>query len=258
MSIMTAYTTKAGRRAKMIFLICGGIEALAILIIVVANCFQGVGYAFFYNFLYGLCLSVALPLALACYRKEGLASFGIFKPGRRQVLVIAAFVLFSVGGQLIPPILNDQTIQWWLLPMAVLPLVMTSFFEEFLFRGFMQTRIERRFGTLAAIALSGLFFSLYHLGYPGFRTFEDIALLFAVGIGFALAFKLGGNSLFVSYWVNLPNAFVTYVLKFDQFPTLTPESSIYAILTLVGCCLVLACFQRASRNRRLATENDRQ
>ena len=48
--------------------------------------------------------------------------------------------------------------------------------------------------------------------------FEDILLLFAVGIGFAAAYKLSGNNLIVAYFVNLPNAFVTYMLKFKQFP----------------------------------------
>ena len=71
------------------------------------------------------------------------------------------------------------------LPMGILPLIMTTFFEEFLFRGFVQSRVEKLFGCFPAIFVSGMMFSLYHIGYPGFRTWEDLLLLFAVGIGFA-------------------------------------------------------------------------
>ncbi len=82
-------------------------------------------------------------------------------------------------------------------------------------------------------------FSLYHVGYPRFRTFEDILLLFAVGIGFAAAYKLSGNNLIVAYFVNLPNAFVTYMLKFEQFPKMTMYSTMASIITL---CIILVVF----------------
>lgn len=164
---------------------------------------------------------------------------GIKKLGKRQFIVLIAFVVFSIGGQLIPMIIEDQQIPWHLLPIGIAPLIMTTFFEEFLFRGFIQGRIEQQFGWLPAIIISGLMFSLYHLGYPGFRTFEDLLILFAVGIGFAVAYKLSDNNLFVSYFVNLPNAFVTYILKHKQFPTMALSSTIAAVITLA---LILIAF----------------
>ena len=112
-----------------------------------------------------------------------LAKVGFKKLGIRQWVVLAAFVVFSVGGQLIPKMAVGEQIQWHLLPMGIVPLIMTTFFEEFLFRGFVQSRIDRQFGWVPAILVSGAMFSLYHLGYPGFRTWEDILLLFAVGGG---------------------------------------------------------------------------
>ena len=116
---------------------------------------------------------------------------------------------------------------------------MTTFFEEFLFRGFVQTRVEKNFGAIIAILISAVMFSVYHLGYPGFRTVGDILLLFAVGLGFAIAYKLSDNSLIVSYFVNLPNAFVTYVFKSEQFPKFTVESNIYALITIVAVFIIL-------------------
>ena len=110
---------------------------------------------------------------------------------------------------------------------------MTTFFEEFLFRGFFQTRLEKAFGWPPAILISGLMFSLYHLGYPGFRTAGDLLLLAAVGVGFAAAYQLSDHNLIVSYFVNLPNAFVTYLLKFDQFPEMKMSSTVAGAVTLV-------------------------
>ena len=161
------------------------------------------------------------------------ASIGIKKLGIQQFIVLVCFVGFSVGGQLIPKIVTGEQIPWHLLPMGIVPLIMTTFFEEFLFCGFMQNRVEQQFGWLPAILVSGLMFSLYHLGYPGFRTLGDILLLFGVGLGFAIAYKLSGNILIVSYFVNLPNAFVTYMLKYNQFPTMKFNSTIAAIITLI-------------------------
>ncbi len=93
-------------------------------------------------------------------------------------------------------------------------------------------------------------FSFYHVGYPRFRTFEDILLLFAVGIGFATAYKLSGNNWIVAYFVNLPNAFVTYMLKFEQFPKMSMSSTIASIVTLCIIVVVFIVSVRADRKER--------
>lgn len=144
-----------------------------------------------------------------------------------------AAVAVSVGGQLIPVIAGGGRPRWGVLPMGVVPLVMTTFFEEFFFRGFVQNRVGEEYGSLSAILLSGIMFSLYHLGYPGFRTFGDLLLLFAVGMGFAAVYRVSGNNFIVAYFVNLSNAFVTYVLKFGQFPEMKGSSTVAAIVTLL-------------------------
>ena len=159
-------------------------------------------------------------------------------------VILITCVAFSVGGQLIPIMIAGEEIPWLLLPMGIIPLIMTTFFEEFLFRGFVQSKVEQQFGWLPAILISGLMFSLYHLGYPGFRTFGDILLLFAVGIGFASAYKLSGNNLVVSFFVNLPNAFVTYILKYKQFPTMKLSATIAGVITLI---LIVVIFYSVRR-----------
>ena len=222
-----------------ILIFCVISELLVITFISVANMFDGVLFGIFYNVLYGLVISTILPLFFLFTKKENFSSVGIRKMGTRQVIVLFAFVVFSIGGQLIPKVIEGEYIAWTVLPLAIAPLVMTTFFEEFLFRGFVQTRVEKNFGYIVAILVSAVMFSVYHLGYPGFRTVGDILLLFAVGLGFAIAYKLSDNNLIVSYFVNLPNAFVTYVFKSEQFPKFTVESSIYAVITIVAVFIIL-------------------
>ncbi len=235
---------------KKLVLFCCAAELAMIALIALACLFESAAYYLFYNLLYGLGVSVLLPLWMAAKRGEGLAEMGMKKLGGRQILVLCAFCLFSVGGQIIPKLAAGGRLPWERLPIAVLPLVMTTFFEEFFFRGFVQMRLEKQFGSAAAVVASGLLFSLYHLGYPGFRSAGDLALLLAVGIGFALAFRLSGNNFFVAYFVNLPNAFLTYLFKQEQFPHMTAQSTAWAgatIAALAAILLVFAKHRQASR-----------
>ena len=56
----------------------------------------------------------------------------------------------------------------------------------------------------------------------------------------------------VSFFVNLPNAFVTYMLKYEQFPVMRASSTIAADVTLVLIGLILLLYRNADqRIRRL-------
>ncbi len=230
-------------------LLCAAIEITLIVCVGAANISPTpLNYFLFYNILYGIVFSFVLPLFLLRKEKNLFDFMGVKTVGKKQITVLIVFVVFSVGGQLIPVAANGGTIPWELLPVGAIPLIMTTFFEEFLFRGFIQSKFERDFGALPAILVSGLMFSLYHIGYPGFRTLEDILLLFAVGVGFAVAYKLSGNNLIVAYFVNLPNAFVTYMLKFEQFPVMELSSTIAGLITLsvigVICIALRVCTKK--------------
>ena len=215
------------------------IELLAIAAIAMACAFSGLLFYFFYNAIYGLLLSVLFPLIYVWRKKESTMSLGIAPLRAKQIIVIAIFVILSIGGQLIPIAIEGTKLQWNHLLIGFIPLVMTTFFEEMLFRGFLQTRFEKFFGAIPALILSGLCFSLYHLGYPGFRTITDLAVLFAVGVGFALAYKLSGNNLAVAYLVNLPNALLTYMLKYEQFPYLDLCSVVFALVSIIVICIIM-------------------
>lgn len=222
-----------------------GIEVILICFVSLACVLNPIGFALSYNLGYGILASITIPLIIAAKNRESLLSFGIRPVRTRQFIVLLVFVLFSLGGQLVPLLIERTEIQFRLLLICFLPLVMTTFFEEFLFRGFIQTRIEQHFNWIVAVFFSGALFSLYHLGYPGFRNWQDLLLLFAVGTGFALSYKLSGNNLWVSYFVNLPNAFVTYIVKSEQFPVFTWSSSLYAAISIVIIVLVCLFYRKA-------------
>ena len=227
------------------------LEVLLVLCVGGANLLlKPIYYFCFYNVLYGILFSFLIPLFLLQKEENVFDFLGIKALGKKQVFILVVFIAFSVGGQIIPIVAKGGIIPWNLLPMGLVPLIMTTFFEEFLFRGFFQNKFEKEFGTITAILISGLMFSLYHVGYPRFRTFEDILLLFAVGIGFAAAYKLSGNNLIVAYFVNLPNAFVTYMLKFEQFPKMTMYSTMASIITLCIILVVFIMLVRANRKER--------
>ena len=216
------------------------LEVLLVLCVGGANLLlKPIYYFCFYNVLYGILFSFLIPLFLLRKEENVFDFLGIKSLGKKQIFILVVFIAFSVGGQIIPIVAKGEIIPWNLVPMGIVPLIMTTFFEEFLFRGFFQNMFEKEFDAITAILVSGLMFSFYHVGYPGFRTFEDILLLFAVGIGFAAAYKLSGNNLIVAYFVNLPNAFVTYMLKFKQFPKMTMSSIMASIVTL---CVIVAVF----------------
>lgn len=238
-------------RNQKLLLYLIGTESMLIFCIAFANINPTpILYFIFYNLLYGLIFSFWVPLYCLRKEKESLVSVGVKRLGTRQIAVLLAFVVFSVGGQLIPKMAAGEQIPWRLLPLGIAPLIMTTFFEEFLFRGFVQSRAEQQFGCLPAILISGAMFSLYHLGYPGFRAWEDLLLLFAVGLGFAAAYRLSDNNLIVSYFVNLPNAFVTYILKYEQFPIMSVSSTIAAAITLVLIGFIILMFRNTNRTMR--------
>jgi len=230
-----------GKLKIVIFAIC--LEVLLIFSIFLANKFTFI-FVLFYNCIFGILLCTIVPLIILNRYKENLFTIGIKKLYLRQWIILIAFIVFSIGGRIIPLINNGIKIRFDLLPICIFPMMMTTFFEEFLFRGFLQTKIEKNFGFIIAIIISGLLFSLYHIGYPGYRNINDLLVLFCVGIGFAIAYKLSNNNLIVAYFVNLPNAFVTYILKSAQFPVFTIRSSIFAVITIIVIIIILIFFYK--------------
>lgn len=219
------------RRKLVIKSFC--LMCLIIISISMANLLGGIWHYLFYQIIYCVIISVCIPIFF--FKKEDDRDFsllGIKKLRPIDYMIIIGFVVFSIGGQLMNVKLQEINLQ--LLPLSIAPLILTTFSEEFFFRGFLQVRFEKSYGVIMAIVVSGLAFSVYHLGYPGFRSIGQITLLFFVGIMFALSFKLSNNNVIVSYFINLPNAYLTYLLKTQKFPrfNFTRQSTIVTIFII--------------------------
>lgn len=201
-------------------------------------------YFLFYHLTYGVILSVTIPLVHCKFREKGdLKDFGIKVPKAKEWFIAISFIIFSIGGQLIN--IKLEKVPFNLLALSMAPLIMTTFFEEFLFRGFIQTRVEKLYGNIIAIIISGGAFSLYHLGYPPFRNFKMLLVLFLVGMMFAIAYRMSGNNLVISYFVNLTNAILTYLLAPNNFPTFDLKVTIVSTVTIMATLIILVTFNRS-------------
>ena len=87
---------------KKFVLFCCAAELAMIALIALACLFESAAYYLFYNLLYGLGVSVLLPLCMAAKRGEGLAEMGMKKLGGRQILVLCTFCLFRWAGKSSP------------------------------------------------------------------------------------------------------------------------------------------------------------
>lgn len=94
------------------------------------------------------------------------------------------------------------------VPLLVMALVV-GVFESVFFRGFIQNRLEARFGSRMGVGGAALLYGVYHVGYG--MGLADVAFLTGLGVTYAVAFALARNVLVL-------------------WPLLTPLGSFYAQL----------------------------
>jgi membrane protease YdiL (CAAX protease family) len=100
-------------------------------------------------------------------------------------LYIARRSLLGLGGE--DPLLLPHAPLAVLLPGLVMAGIVAGVVEEVAFRGFMQGTLERRFGVIPAILISGFVWALFHLNHSYFGE----AVLMWFGIFLAVATMLG-------------------------------------------------------------------
>ncbi|MFD8928860.1 CPBP family intramembrane glutamic endopeptidase [Streptomyces mirabilis] len=70
--------------------------------------------------------------------------------------------------------------------------------EELMFRGFALQALEQRWGSRAAIVITGLFFGVAHLGAPGAGVWSALAIALEAGVMLGVAFLWRRNIWFVA------------------------------------------------------------
>jgi membrane protease YdiL (CAAX protease family) len=187
---------------------------------------------------------VALPLAVVVLvrrpgsegrsRPDILASFGLRRGNLRTGLWWALIIGLALGvfqltqrragPELWELIRTGKAL--YLFPLAALfGLLTAGFTEEFFFRGFLQTRIEKLSGQpWLAVLLAALAFGLYHVPYaylnPNWPTAGDFGAAFRVGMTEGL---LGGLILGSGYVLWKRNLLACIVLHgmIDAVPIMT-------------------------------------
>jgi uncharacterized protein len=145
----------------------------------------------FLAFAGALLLGVVGPVYYTVWRRRRpLADLGLRRDNLRPAIALA--LLF--GG-----VQFALTLWRYELPAAVdwVPLLCMSLvvgvFEAIFFRGFIQTRLERQFGTAPGIAGAAVLYGAYHLGYG--MGAEEMVFLAGLGVVYAVAFSLARNLL---------------------------------------------------------------
>jgi uncharacterized protein len=205
-----------------------------------AHAFSGTDFFFlFYQGLFILGVCIFLPLWYMSKTNQTLESMGIsFTNWKKAVIYGGIFVVFSMYGRfmgtsVVWPEFNQ-------LIMLIGALLLASLFEEIFFRGFLQTRFEKAFGVIPAVVLSGLTFSLYHLGYPDYRNVQVLTVLFLFGLFLAITFQFTKNVL-TSFIVNLPHAVITFIENQDFF---NQFSMIISLITTLIIIFIISKFKK--------------
>ncbi len=221
----------------------------AILVNALANCFKGSLFVLFYQGVLVLGICIFFPLYyIQNIKKESLNEIGLTTKGWFFALLVGLiFAAVSVPGQIIHKTILFPSFDK--LVYVTIALMMSALFEELFFRGFLQTRFEKAFGIIPAVLLSGAAFSLYHLGYPKFRSVELLLMLFFVGTFLAISFSITKNVI-TSFTVNLPNAIITYIINPQQFTDFNKVVAIISFSTICIAIVIISLFKiKETRNQ---------
>ncbi len=222
----------------------------AILANALANCFKGPLFVIFYQGVLVLGICIFFPLYyIQNIKKESLNDIGLTTKGWFIALLVGIiFAALSVPGQVMHKTILFPAFDKFIY--ITIALIMSTLFEELFFRGFLQTRFEKAFGIIPAIILSGAAFSLYHLGYPKFRSVELLLTLFLVGIFFAISFSITKNVI-TSFTVNLPNAIITYIINPERFAVFNEKVAIISSLTIFIAIGIIRLFKIKESRREI-------
>jgi uncharacterized protein len=215
-----------------------------VLINFISDLFRGtLLFHLFYQGIFVLGICIFFPLWFIVIRqKQPLLTIGITTNKWIKAVLIGILIatITSVGRIMGMHIILPNTVA---LLYLVCCLIMSTLFEEVFFRGFLQTRFEKSFGMIPAIILSGLCFSLYHVGYNSIRAnLTELIPLFFTGIFFSISFRIT-NNIITSFIVNLPHAIITFIGEQSFISYSTHFDKIAAILslitTLIGLFLII-------------------
>lgn len=129
-----------------------------------------------------------------------------------QVLLIANIVFPAVFARRLEAIVSGPDAMAW-LGTTFVPYLFSGFYQEVVYRGFVQTELTRRWGALAGITVSNIFYTFGPLHSTYFFSNVSLAVpmfaaIFAIGLLFAGVFRQSGNLWIVAVMHAIGNAYI--------------------------------------------------
>jgi hypothetical protein len=135
------------------------------------------------------------------------------------------------------------------LPLIALALAI-GFFEAVFWRGWVLLRLEESFGTIPAILVGSVLYSLYHIGYA--MPASELVFLFFIGLMFAIVFRLT-KSIFILWPVFQPMGQLVILVKDGLELPLLASLGFFEVLILMLVLVWLAARYEKKPPRQIKT-----
>lgn len=183
-----------------------------------------------------------ITLLLIRFERFGFPQHGFLVPKRaKRLLTVSLFlaflyvlvVLFLPGGISGFEALPGTSISWGFLFSAA-SVLLAVFAAETVFRGYIQTDLDKAFGSYASMAVVSIMFTLYMLPITQYFTASLTELLY-------LSLPLFAESVFLCFFFKetktllCPIAFATTVTLLEMFTPLEPTAVEYTTLVSLIC-----------------------
>jgi membrane protease YdiL (CAAX protease family) len=133
---------------------------------------------------------------------------GLYLPAAIVIGLVLANMEYMVLGP--TPLIPDMGLIN-LTVLAVVMVIFVGFGEELIFRGFLQARVERHWGTATALFTSAFTFSIMHSGYA---SLPYLLFVFFVGLVLAILFWKTRSLVFVALIHGILNFFLFSFLPY--------------------------------------------
>ena len=209
-------------------------------VIVGSEVWGGMAYFALYAVVGATLFGIGLPLYwMVVIQRRPLADLGITTRWLALSLVLQLiFAALQYMGTLaraeLPPFEE-------FLPLIALALAI-GFFEAVFWRGWILLRLEESFGTIPAILVGSVLYSLYHIGYD--MPASEMVFLFFIGLMFAAVFRLT-KSIFILWPVFQPmGQLVTLVKDGLELPLLASLGFFEVLIAMLVLVWLAARYQK--------------
>jgi CAAX protease family protein len=165
--------------------------------------------------LLGLALILVRFVARVKFSEIGLYPWRLWSTTERsyflQVTLLAIGVLSALSAERLQTIANDPALRSQVGVVAITYLIW-GFYQEVVYRGILQTELQRRWGPWPAILAANVLFTfgpLHFYHWSGPAPLPMFAAIFAIGLFFGALFWRSGNLWIVGVFHGIGDVFLT-------------------------------------------------